>query len=322
MGYVTHRLVADFATEKVNLKRDAVSEYRQQVQRLRDRLKEHIDAHPDYGFVKTRHSGSLAKGTALSNLNDMDLAVYVEAGEAPAAESDLLRWLKERLKEALKPMGLNDDQFVPQTHCVTIEYRGSGLSVDVVPVIYEGEGDDVGYLISQNTGERIRTSVTQHLQFIRARKERQPDDFSQLVRLCKWWVRQVKRRDPDFRCKSFMIELICAHLADGGLDMSDYPRALERFFAYIVKSQLRERITFTDFCAASSLPPRSSSEIEILDPVNAENNVAKLYDRSHREQIVEAAHDALDAITEAAYADGKGRAVELWKTILGPSFSV
>jgi hypothetical protein len=321
VGYVTHGMLADFAAERVNLKRDAASEYRQQVQRLRDRLKDHIDAHPDYGFVKTRHSGSLAKGTALSTLNDMDLAVYVKAGEAPAAERDLLHWLEERLKEALKPVGLQDDQFVPQTHCVTIEYRGSGLSVDVVPIIYEGEADDVGYLISQNTGERIRTSVTQHLEFIRARKERQPNDFAQVVRLCKWWVRQVKRRDPDLRCKSFMVELICACLADSGLDMSDYPRALERFFAYIVKSQLRERITFTDFYAASSLPPRSSSEIEILDPVNAENNVAKLYDRAHREQIVEAAHDSLDAVTEAAYAEGKGRAVDLWKTILGPSFS-
>ena len=103
MGYVTHRTLADFAAEKVNLKRDAASEYRQQVQRLRDRLKEHIDAHPDYGFVKTRHSGSLAKGTALSTLNDMDLAVYVKAAEVPAAESDLLRWLEERLKKALKP---------------------------------------------------------------------------------------------------------------------------------------------------------------------------------------------------------------------------
>jgi hypothetical protein len=118
-----------------------------------------------------------------------------------------------------------------------------------------------------------------------------------------------------------MIELICAHLADSGLEMSDYPRALERFFTYIVKSQLWEQIAFTDFYAASSLPGRSTSEIEILDPVNSENNVAGLYDRSHREQIVEAAHDALDAITEAAYADGKGRAVELWKTILGPSFN-
>src|SRR5437660_1694216 len=68
VGYVTHSIVADFAAEKVNLKRDAVTTYRQQVKRLCNRLKDHIDAHPDYGFVKTRHSGSLAKGTALSTL--------------------------------------------------------------------------------------------------------------------------------------------------------------------------------------------------------------------------------------------------------------
>jgi hypothetical protein len=61
----------------------------------------------------------------------MDLAVYVEASEAPANERELLLWMEARLKEALKPLGLKDDQFVAQTHCVTIEYRGSGLNVDV-----------------------------------------------------------------------------------------------------------------------------------------------------------------------------------------------
>ncbi len=32
---------------------------------------------------------------------------------------------------------------------VTIAYRGSGLNVDVVPVIYEGEAEDVGYLTTK-----------------------------------------------------------------------------------------------------------------------------------------------------------------------------
>jgi tRNA nucleotidyltransferase (CCA-adding enzyme) len=319
VAYVTHRILTDFADEKVNLKREDVREFREQVQRLRDRLRTHINEHPDYGFVKSRHSGSLAKGTALSTLNDMDLAVYVKAADAPADEGQLLSWMEERLKDALKPLGLADDQFARRTHCITIEYRGSGLNVDVVPVIYEDEPDDVGYLISQDTGARLKTSVTLHLQFIRARKDRQPQHFAQVVRLCKWWVCQVKRRDPDFRFKSFMVELICAHLADQGLDMSDYPRALERFFAYIVQSELQERIMFTDF--QSTAPAHSTSEIEILDPVNVDNNVAGLYTGAQRERIVEGANDALDAISEAAYADGKGRAVDLWKSILGPSFS-
>jgi tRNA nucleotidyltransferase (CCA-adding enzyme) len=320
-GYVTHNIVKAYAEDTVNLKRTSATEYREQVARLRERLKTYIDEHPDYGFVKSRHSGSLAKGTALSTLNDMDVAVYVEAGEAPAVEADLLRWMEERLKEALMPLGLEEDQFVRQDHCVKVEYRGSGLNVDVVPVIYEGEDDDVGYLIRKDTGARVKTSVTQHLEFIRKRKSAQPNDFAQVVRLVKWWIRETKMKDDDFRFKSFMAELICAHLADGGLSMADYPDALERFFACIVRTGLEERIAFEDYYEASELPePSPIAVIEIYDPVNAENNVAAGYMAQDRDRILTAAGEALNALNEAAYAEGKGRAVECWKRLFGPTF--
>src|SRR4051812_45451485 len=173
---------------------------------------------------------------------------------------------------AVRPLGLKDDQVHPEAHCVRLEYRGSGLNVDVVPVFYEGEADDVGYLITTDTGDRVKTSVKLHREFIKERKDAQLNDFAQVVRLVKWWIRQLKLRDDDFRFKSFMAELICAHLADAGLDMSDYPEALERFFAYIVRSELKERIAFTDYYAVTELPKTSSAEMEIFDPVNAENN--------------------------------------------------
>jgi len=313
-------MVADFAADKVNLKRDDVREYRAQIARLRERLKTHVDEHPGFGFVKSRHSGSVAKGTALSSVNDMDLGVYVLAAEAPDAEAQLLLWMNDRLKEALKPLGLNDDQFVIQHHCVTISYRGSGLNVDVVPVLYEDEDNDVGYLIAKDTGDRVKTSETQHLEFIRTRKNAQHNHFAQVVRLMKWWVRQVKRREPDFRFKSFMVELICAHLADDGLRMSDYPVALEHIFTYIVQSELRDRIGFTDYYEAGDLPDPTGAAIELFDPVNPDNNVAARYTTTERDAIVEAAADALDALSEAAYAEGKGRAVERWQVLLGPTF--
>jgi tRNA nucleotidyltransferase (CCA-adding enzyme) len=319
-GYVTHKMIADFAADKVNLKRDDVKDYRAQVARLRERLETHIKEHPDYGFVKSRHSGSVAKGTALKTVNDMDLAVYVKSADAPADERQLLDWMLDRLKAALKPLGLKDDQFALSGHCVTIEYKGSGLNVDVVPVIYEGEDDDVGYLITKDTGSRVKTSVTQHLQFIRARKSAQPSDFAQIVRLLKWWIRQEKRRDSNFRFKSFMVELICAHLADSGQSMKSYPEALEQFFAYVVKSGLKEQIVFDDFYSSEEFPKLTTAEIQIIDPVNADNNVASLYTSTQRSAIVEAAADALDALNEAAYADGKGRAVGRWQHVLGPSF--
>jgi hypothetical protein len=46
----------------------------------------------------------------------------------------------------------------------------------------------------------------------------------------KWWVRLQKINGADFKLKSFMTELIVAHLADGSLSMGDYPVALEKVF--------------------------------------------------------------------------------------------
>jgi hypothetical protein len=316
--YIDHRLIRDYAAEKVNVTRDDLTEYRAQANRLREQLEKHIDKHPEYGLVKMRNAGSVAKGTALKTINDMDLALYVKASEAPSAESELLNWTAARLREAYPNHPA--DKICPGHHAVTISFSGSGLDVDVVPVLYEGEPEDVGYLIVPGTGQRVKTSVTQHLEFVRARKAMLPFDFAQVVRLVKWWVRRRKTLNEDFHFKSFMVELICAHLADTGTDFSDYPAALEGFFAYVVQTELTEPIAFDDFYDASELPPSTAAEIEIFDPVNPENNVAERYTRGQRLKIVEAADEAVSAIAEAAYATTKGRAVDCWQIILGPSF--
>ena len=62
--------------------------------------------------------------------------------------------------------------------------------------------------------------------------------------------------------------------------------------------------------------------IEIFDPVNPENNVASMYTENDRLKIVEAAHNALDAIHEAKHSNTKTRAVERWQAVLGPSFNI
>jgi hypothetical protein len=212
------------------------------------------------------------------------------------------------------------DQFVQRDHCVTVSFKGTGLDVDVVPVLYEGGEEDRGYLIRKHTGTRVLTSITLHLRFIRARKAKYGPEFAQLIRLTKWWRRVLYDRDEDFRFKSFMIELLWAHLADEGLDLSDYPKALERFFAYVVKTGLADQVAFTDFYKEGSIPARSNAAIEVLDPVNVGNNVATRYETADRDRIVVAAHSALNALNEARFAPTKGQAVECWQTVLGPTF--
>jgi tRNA nucleotidyltransferase (CCA-adding enzyme) len=319
MTYVDHNIIATFAQDRVNLDAESVKEYREQGNRLRERLEKHLEEAPDYALVKMLNSGSVAKGTALSTIGDMDLAIYVKAAEAPSKEDELVFWLRDRLKEAYPR--LEDDQFQPQHHCVKLVFRtASYVDVDVVPVLYEGEADNIGYLIEKDSGRRVRTSVSRHIEFIRKRKGQSPSNFTQVARLLKWWAGQQKARDPDLRFKSFMIELICAHLSDGGLDFSDYPRALEAFFTYIVRSDLRERISFSDHYQVADLPAPSNAEIEIFDPVNPENNIAASYTRQNREKIIAAATDALEALTDAVYATTKARAVEDWQIVLGTSF--
>lgn len=69
--------IQTFADEKVNLKEDSVKEYREQVNSLKQKLENHIQENPDFGLVKMLNSGSLAKGTALKTINDIDV-VYAD----------------------------------------------------------------------------------------------------------------------------------------------------------------------------------------------------------------------------------------------------
>jgi tRNA nucleotidyltransferase (CCA-adding enzyme) len=315
---IGHADIADFADDSVNLKREDAKEYREQVSRLRDKLDKYAADHPDYGLIKTLLSGSLAKGTALKTLNDIDVAFYVKAEKAPSGEPGLLEWLAQRLRDAYPQM--KPDQIKPNRHSVSIKYAVSGLSVDVVPVQYKGDPGDRGYLFAFDGGEPVLTSIPMHLEFIRKRKAQQKNHFAQVIRLVKWWVRLQNSKDEAFRLKSFMTEMIISYLADSGVSMADYTIALEKVFAYIVKSRLKARIAFSDYYPASKLPGPTGKPMEVFDPVNETNNVAAIYDDSHRQNIVSAAQEALEAISEARFAPTRGRAIECWQDVLGPSF--
>jgi hypothetical protein len=156
----------------------------------------------------------------------------------------------------------------------------------------------------------------------RKRKAAYGPKLAELIRLTKWWVRQARNiQHPDLKFKSFMIELLWAKLADNGLDLSDYPAALEACFGYVVRTEFDDIMTFDDYTATTILPTRGASPIEVIDPVNTENNVAVRYDARAKKLIVEACNDALDAVSEARFATTT-RAVDAWQAVLGPSFRI
>src|SRR5712692_9090607 len=100
MSEITHDNIAQFAAERINLPKAIAHKHRKQVNLLRERLEAKINEDPAFDLVKMLHAGSVAKGTALRTVNDLDVAVYVKTGDAPKADSQLIPWLAERLAEA------------------------------------------------------------------------------------------------------------------------------------------------------------------------------------------------------------------------------
>jgi len=315
--HVDHKDIAKFAQESVNLPKNKANEYRAQVRRLREKLDTYIGEHPDFTLKKMLLSGSLAKGTALRSINDIDVACYISGADAPNEVAALIEYLSERLRNAFP--NFSPDQVFPQTYSVTVSFRGSGLDVDIVPILYDGDSQWYGNLVSQEDGSFLRTSIPLHLEFMRNRKDTHKVHFAQVVRLIKFWVSNIKRERDNFRFKSFMVEMILSHLADQELDFSDYPEALQHFFTYVARSNLRERIVFEDYYKVSDVGS-FTGPVQIIDPVTAENNTSRLYTEAQADEIVDAALDAGDAIDAALAAPTKTETIYYWQKVFGSSF--
>ena len=316
--HVDHSDIVRFADERVNLKREDAEDLRAQANRLRERLESYLAEHPDFDLRKMLLSGSLAKGTALKSISDINVACYISSDGAPQKAKDIIPWLAKKLEKAFP--NFKPEQIKPKTYSVGVNFISTGNEVDVVPILYAGDPDWKGNLVSQDTGEFLMTSVPMHLEFIRKRKRANDKHYAQVVRLLKFWAGLQKQADDGFRFKSFMVELIVAYLADRGTKLDDYPNALAKIFAYLASDDFRTTIAFNDYydpkaCKASTEPVR------IWDPVNCDNNVAKLYTVENKSKIVNAALDAGDAVDSALRAVTKGDTVRYWQKVFGPTFN-
>lgn len=328
-SYVNHADLATFAVNKVNVPSETAKSRRTQVTHLRDRLEAYIKGHPDYDLVKMRGSGSVAKHTAIRTSSDTDIAAYVRAsavGGVNVDETKLLEWLCERCKEVYGATKEASD-FEISHHAVGITMRGTGLKIDVAPVLYEGEPDDRGHLVTQ-TGDRVLTSVTLHKEFMNKRRAVAGPEYKEFIRLVKAFVHRAKDEaaasGPELRFKSFLVELIVAHLWDNGwlskpFAIGDYPRAFEQFLAYIVMTELKEPIAFDDYYPESDIETCYDA-VQVWDPVNPANNVTRGYTDEDRQRLIQRCSEALDQIAIASAATNKTVAVAAWKTLFGPTF--
>jgi tRNA nucleotidyltransferase (CCA-adding enzyme) len=72
MSEIVHEDIVRFAEERVNLPSETAKKHRRQVNLLRERLEAKIAEDLAFDLIKMLHAGSVAKGTALRTVNDLD----------------------------------------------------------------------------------------------------------------------------------------------------------------------------------------------------------------------------------------------------------
>lgn len=297
----------------LRLPADKRKEYHEQVDRLISALTKRVHEQSDIKITKVVKAGSFAKYTILRKTSedpvDVDVVFYI-SGRSVDKES--LASLNQLIYDALIKLYPNKtvEDFEIQRKAATVTFVGTGLSVDIVPVIKDTARAGYGWQFDIHDGTKVQTCAPCQIKFVGDRKDKDPD-FRTLVRLAKKWRNRVELKP----LKSFAIELIMAHvLAKNGKDGSIEKRFRD-FLLYIAQSGLKEVITFPE---NGLVFPSFTDPVVILDPVCNTNNVASRISEDERKEIVAAALDAWETANFASTEDD----IEIWKELFGPRFKV
>lgn len=290
------------------------TEYHAQVDRLIAELRKHVEHRSELSVTKVVKAGSFAKYTILRKTNDdpvdVDVVFYIGGKDANHETFEGLSQTIYELLIKIYPTKAVED-FEIQRRAATVTFVGSGLTVDVVPVLQDPTRPNYGWQYDITNGSRNETCAPCQIKFVADRKAEDPH-FRTLVRLGKRWRNHAS--PPGL--KSFHIELLMAHLLEVNGKGESIERRFRDFLMYIVQSGLKERVDFKENRTTPAVAFKSP--VVIIDPVNNGNNVASRITEAERLEIVEIASESLDTAVFASQEPG----IEVWKEIFGPRFKV
>lgn len=302
----------------IAFKSEDKKKYQDQVDHLKETLTNAIHKNSALKVSKINQAGSWRKGTALKPRDgvgiDIDLVVYLDISEAERSDIETLHEMVVKLLCAAYPMKPPSD-FRPSRKTVGIEFRTSGLKVDLVPVVPVKQPAEYVWQPEVGGAGSFLSSPPGQLEFIQALKARDPR-YASVVRLLKRWRNFAELSDE---LSSFTIELITAHVVEKQGPPPRLEEGMLRVLAYIAQSQLKLPISFS---GAIRSVPSTSSPVRIFDPTNNENNAAGRMSEEDRKAVVGRAVEALESLNYAQNIARKGDTQEQWKGVLGPSFKV
>lgn len=298
----------------LRLPKEKRTEYHEQVDRLIKELRKHVENRAELTVTKVVKAGSFAKYTILRKTNDdavdVDVVFYITGKDVNQETFAELSETIYQLLIKIYPTKKVDD-FEIQRRAATVTFVGTGLSVDIVPVLQDAKRPDYGWQFDIQDGSKSETCAPCSIQFV-AKRKNTDTQFRTLIRLAKRWKNHMKPAG----LKSFHIELVMAHLLEKNGTGASIEQRFREFLLYIAKSGLKERIDFIE--NRSSQAVKFSDPVVIVDPVNNSNNVASRIEEAERAEIVKIAQESWETAVLASEDDD----LDLWKEIFGQRFKV
>lgn len=285
--------------------------YNAQVDRLISALSKALKEQDKITIKRVVKAGSFAKHTILRKTSedavDVDVVFYI-SGKKVAEES--YNSLSQKIHDALLNLYPNKavEDFKIQRKAATVTFVGTGLDVDIVPVIENPDKEGFGWQFDRVDGSKTETCAPCQINFVKVRKE-QDSNFRTLVRLAKRW--RTKMECP---LKSFHIELIMAHVLKINGKEGSLEKRFRDFLLYIYSSNLQEVIKFPENGPISAF----TDPVVIIDPVCDTNNVASRITESERKEIVQIAKESWETANFASTEED----LNIWKELFGRSFRV
>jgi hypothetical protein len=170
------------------------------VRRQRDALRAHMEAR--FAVSEFLISGSFGRRTAIAPLNDIDLFVVLDPVSEAGLRASPPRAVLDRVLQALDAAYPTKEKPKAQSRSVNVEFKGTGLSFDVVPAFPLEDG---AYQIpDRDAGAWIRTNPRVHKAHATAANERAGQAAKPIAKALKSW----NRRQPEKLLRSFHLELM------------------------------------------------------------------------------------------------------------------
>jgi len=316
-----------YFVDKIKLQNDSMPKYREQINNLKEKLEDKIKNDENTGMKVSKYllAGSWKKRTILratgDNPIDIDLVLFVTGDDG--IQNDLKKlhdYIVKYLEEIYPTKDIaNDVDAEGNTKSIKIKFSGTGLEVDIVPVVPISKPERYVWQPQRGGGGKYITSVENHLEFsLNLRKEN--PSYTAIVRALKWWknYKELKPLEDEGGISSYAIELIVAYLDINKGVETNIEEGIIRFFQFLSDPEFPK----IKFPQAIKTIPYYNTAIYIADDTNNENNAAKKIDNSKWDEIVEEANEAFDTLILAQDRNNEGDTINEWKSIFGSTFNI